>query len=61
MVPCRCERNTSELPQCGQCRLGSTFIPNAPYYINLGYTRGSDSDSRCYEATREVSKPLYGV
>jgi hypothetical protein len=30
MAPRRCDRNTSELPQCGQCRLGSTFISNAP-------------------------------
>jgi hypothetical protein len=26
-APCRCDRNTSELPQCGQSRLESAFIP----------------------------------
>jgi hypothetical protein len=30
MAPRRCDRNTSPLPQCGQWRLGSTFISNAP-------------------------------
>ena len=46
MAPRRCDRNTSALPQCGQCRLGSTFIPNAPYYTNLDtcVTKISDSD-----------------
>jgi hypothetical protein len=34
MEPRRCDRNTSELPQCGQDRLESSFISNAP---NLGY------------------------
>jgi hypothetical protein len=44
--PRLCDRNTSEPPQCGHGRLGSTFIPNAPYYTNLDtrVTKISDSD-----------------
>jgi len=39
-APRRCDRNTSELPQCGQGRWESGFISNDPYYTNLGYTHG---------------------
>jgi hypothetical protein len=42
MTPRRCDRNTSELPQYGQGRLESGFIPNAPYYASLGYTQAYD-------------------
>ena len=46
MAPRRCDRNTSALPQCGQCRLGPTFIPNAPYYTYLGYRLGATDRRR---------------